>query len=140
MNPIKIFIKDFLCYDYTEIDFRNFNAALILACSNGNEEVSNGAGKSSFFRTIEYAIFNDADMNLDRLIRDDTDYCHITFDFAVRDQVYRIVRKRTKSNVHDVSLYMKINPEAEHVFKTEESVWKNLSGRRNSDTEKYIEA
>jgi DNA repair exonuclease SbcCD ATPase subunit len=83
MRPSRLYIEDFMCYDNAFIDFNEFSSALIVGKAENNNEVSNGVGKTTIFRSIEYALFNYSDVNLENIIRDDADKCSITLDFMV---------------------------------------------------------
>ena len=53
----------------------------------------------------EYGFFNQADVNLEKIIRDDASYCKITIDFNSEEKEYRLVRTRTKKGTTDISLF-----------------------------------
>jgi DNA repair exonuclease SbcCD ATPase subunit len=145
-----------MCYDNGFIDFTAFNAALIVGKVENNDLYSNGVGKTTIFKSIEYVLFNQAEVNLEKIVRDDIGACQIAFDFIVDDKEYRIIRKRTKKGSTDLSLYERLSAVVgpdEEVLHTiivdgnreaytpisEKKYWKDLSGRRSSDTEKELE-
>lgn len=143
MKPLYIYIENFLCYAITELDLSNISSALIIGKNNDNDNISNGVGKSTLFRAIEYVLFNEArGLNLEEIIRDDMNSCKIIFDFALNGQIWRISRSRTRKGVSDLSLYQRIegpdqtNP---HTLKpsdlTHKLFWEDLSSRRTGDTE-----
>ena len=70
-----------MCYSYGFIDFSQFNAALIIGKIENNELYSNGVGKSTIFKAIEYLLFNQADVNLEKIIRDDMPSCKVLSKF-----------------------------------------------------------
>jgi DNA repair exonuclease SbcCD ATPase subunit len=140
-----------MCYDDAYIDFNEFSSALIVGKAE-NPDVSNGVGKTTLFRSIEYALFNHSDVNLENIIRDDADKCSVTLDFVVGDQEYRVTRTRTRKGSTDLTL-LKRTPtdgsetEVLHTIKNgryipveddEEKYWKDISGRRTPDTEKDL--
>lgn len=139
-----------MCHEKSYIDFSEFNAALIVGKIENNDNYSNGVGKTSIFKAIEYVLFNQADINLEKIIRDDTNYCQIVFDFFIGDQEYRISRKRTKKGATDLSLLQRTpalgdeievyhsisNGDYNPVFN--DKYWKDISGRRAADTEKEL--
>jgi len=151
MKPSKLYIENFMCHEKSYIDFAEFNSALIVGKIENNENYSNGVGKTSIFKAIEYVLFNQADINLEKIIRDDTNFCRVVFDFFVGDQEYRISRKRTKKGVTDLTLLHKntIIGDVSEVYHTNydetyeplsnEKYWKDISGRRSADTEKELE-
>ncbi len=152
MKPSRLYIKDFMCYDDAYIDFSEFSSALIVGKTENNNDVSNGVGKTTIFRAIEYVLFNHSDVNLENIVRDDADKCSITFDFIVGDEEYRATRTRTRKGTSDLTLYKRTGLEGEEtdalhsisgdryapVADDEEKYWKDISGRRTPDTEKEI--
>lgn len=146
MIPERLYIDNFLCYDKSYINFSEFNSAVIIGKIDNNELYSNGVGKTTIFKAIEYVLFNQADINLDKIIRDDTEFCKIVFDFTIENSLYRISRTRTKKGSSDVSFF-KRNSAIDDVFTYHDvnkipifdiQYWQELSGRRASDTEKDI--
>ncbi len=153
MRPSRLYIEDFMCYDNAFIDFNEFSSALIVGKAENNNEVSNGVGKTTIFRSIEYALFNYSDVNLENIIRDDADKCSITLDFMVGDLEYRVTRTRTRKGTTDLTFYQRTTldgTEAEvlHTIKGNKYIptevekdskfWKDISGRRSADTEKEL--
>lgn len=152
MIPSRLYVRDYMCYDDAYVDFNEFSAALIVGKAENNNEISNGVGKTTIFRSIEYALFNYADVNLENVIRDDSDKCSVTFDFIVAGQEYRVTRTRTRKGTSDLTLYSRTanvgsDIEALHTIKgnryipiedKEQKYWKDISGRRAADTEKEL--
>src|SRR5579885_2045551 len=147
MIPSRLYIRDFMCYDDAFIDFNEFSAALIVGKMEHNDTVSNGVGKTTIFRAIEYVLFNHSDVNLENIIRDDATSCSVTLDFIVDGQEYRATRKRTRKST-DLTLYKRtahsgivlhsIDVEERYTPVSEEKYWKDISGRRAADTEKEL--
>src|SRR5208283_2875383 len=144
MKPSRLYIQDFMCYDNAYIDFNEFSAALIVGKKEHNDDVSNGVGKTTIFKAIEYVLFNHADINLEDMIRDDTDSCSITIDFMVDDQEYRVTRTRTRKGTTDLTLYKRthiigsddevlhsINGDT-HTPLHNDKYWEDISGRRSA--------
>lgn len=148
MQPKKLYIENFMCHEKSFIDFSKFNSALVIGKLENNDFFSNAVGKSSIFKAIEYVLFNQADINLEKIIRDDTNICIITFDFLIENQEYRIIRKRTKKGNTDLTLLQRNNTigselEVYHNLNcnplSDDKFWKDISGRRAADTEKELE-
>lgn len=151
MKPVRLYIDNFMCYDRGFIDFTQFSAALIVGKAENNELVANGVGKTTIFKAIEYVLFNQADINLEKIIRDDAASCKVVFDFLINGQEYRVARTRTKKGSTNLVL-LKKNGEIgndEEVYhsaseepwidkKVTEKYWKDLTGSRASDTEKDL--
>jgi len=154
MRPVKLYIENFICYEHAFIDFTEFSAALIVGKRENNDMYSNGVGKTTIFKAVEYVLFNQSDCPLERLIRDDTNSCQIVLDFFIGDQEYRLSRTRTKKGSTDLTLLQRNGQlgsveEAYHIIKNEcespllgkkltEKYWKDLSGSRAGDTEKDL--
>ena len=147
MRPIRLFIENFMCYDTVELDLTSFSSALIVGEINGNDLYSNGTGKSTIFKAIEYVLFNKArETNLEKLVRDDTNKCKVTLDLEVNGKIYRISRSRTIKGTSDLTLLERnafqddtIDPHSSSL--TEEQIklfWTNIAGRRAQDTEDDI--
>jgi len=151
MKPLRLYIENFTCHEKSFVDFTQFSAALIVGNVEHNDLYSNGVGKTSIFKAIEYVLFNQSDANLEKVIRDDTDVCKIVFDFLIGDQEYRLVRKRTRKGNTDVSLFQRngvygTDNDVYHSASNEPYIdkdtvkkyWKDLSGSRAGDTEKDL--
>ena len=145
MKPLRLYMENFLCHDNSFIDITQFSSALIVAKVANNDLRSNGAGKTSIFKAIEYVLFNQADVNLEKLVRDDAQSCCITMDVEIDNKEYRISRSRTKKGISDLTL-LERTPEigtVEEVYgtsipKIDKKFWKDISGRRAADTEKEL--
>lgn len=151
MRPLRLYIKDFICYQNGYVDFTEFSSALIVGKKENNDMYSNGVGKTTIFKAIEYVLFNQSDSPLERIIRDDTNACQIVFDFLIGDQEYRLARSRTKKGSTDLTLLQRngVDGELNQVLhsnneepflskKETEKYWKDISGSRASDTEKNV--
>jgi exonuclease SbcC len=135
MLPLFLSLENFCCFEKSYLYF-DFSSALLIGVRNDNELRANAVGKSTIFLAIEYALFNETQVNMEKIIRDNTTKASVVFDFEFEGEIYRIVRHRTKSK-SDVNLFRAIsyNSDSDH---NDEKLWKNLSSRRNSDTEKDI--
>jgi len=154
MRPLRLYIENFVCYEHGFIDFTEFSSALIVGKKENNDMYSNGVGKSTIFNAIEYVLFNESNVPLEKLIRDDTDACQVVFDFMIGDQEYRLSRKRTKKGTSDLTLLARnsVDGPLEEVYHTitlgreipllgkkkVDKYWQDKSGSRASDTEKDL--
>jgi DNA repair exonuclease SbcCD ATPase subunit len=145
-----------MCHEVSYIDFTKFSTALIVGKVDNNDLYSNGVGKTTIFKALEYVLFNQADVNLEKIIRDGCDSCMVVLDFTIGDDEYRISRKRTKKST-DFSLYIRTKEsgseeEAYHtlvdnseeiykpnIINKDNKFWKDLSGSRASDTERDLD-
>lgn len=149
MIPNRLYIENFACYDFAYVDMTEFKSAVIVGKIGDNDMYSNGVGKTTIFNSIEYVLYNQSNVNMEKIIRDDTNKCTVTFDFIIDEQEYRISRARTRNGTTDLSLLKRnsVPGDAYHDsnFKplTTKSAslklyWEDISGRRASDTEKDI--
>jgi DNA repair exonuclease SbcCD ATPase subunit len=127
-----------MCHEKSIIDFSKFTSALIVGKISGNDLYSNGVGKTTIFKAIEYALFNASDVNLDKLVRDDCKFCKVIFDFEIDSEIYRVSRSRSKKGTSDLSLFKKIITDSGHTENADDKIWKDISGRRAPDTEKDL--
>lgn len=145
MKPLYLYLENFFCHEKSEIDFSSFQSALIVGKVDNNELIANGVGKTSIFRAIEYALFNQVrdpllskDIVLERLIRDEVQKVSVIFDFAIGDEIFRIIRSRTRKGISDLSFYRRNAVEADvsaHTPITDKKFWDDISSRRTPDTE-----
>ncbi len=153
MKLNKLYIDDFMCHEFSYVDFSEFNSALIVGKVENNELYSNGVGKTTIFKAIEYVLFNQSDSNLDKIIRDEANSCRIVLDFLIKEQEYRLVRSRNKKGTSDLSLYERNGSDDcddtyhnisvteygnRYVPLFDNKYWKDISGRRSADTEKDL--
>jgi len=127
MRPLRIYLKNFMNHSVTEIDI-NFQSVLIVGRSNKNDRISNGVGKTTIFRAIEYVLFNQSHATvLDKIVRDGKRKAIVEFDFELNGDIYRIYRHRCDTGSSDVRLYKKNG-----------DVWDSISGRTPSCTDTLI--
>ena len=90
MVPIKLTLQNFLCYrgDVPPLDFRGIH----LACLSGQ----NGHGKSALLDAITWALWGKARARDDSLIYYGADEMRVDLEFKVRDDCYRVSRRRAK--------------------------------------------
>lgn len=106
MKLLKLFIENFCCFSKTFLDFNDIKSALIIGKVINNDLYSNGVGKTTIFKAIEYALFNQSDTSLDKIIQDDKDSCQIILDVEEDSIVYRIIRLEIKK-VYLIYLFIK---------------------------------
>jgi len=91
MIPVKLSLQNFMCYRdrVPPLSFEGIR----LACLAGD----NGNGKSSLIDAITWALWGQSRARSDdELIYSGQEHMEVQFDFAVAEQVYRIVRKRSR--------------------------------------------
>jgi DNA repair exonuclease SbcCD ATPase subunit len=124
MLPLYFTLENFKTHKYTEIDCTQFESVVILGRNKNNARRANAIGKSSIFDAIDFALFNYADVNLDKIVRFGTDKCKVTFSFESSGNVYRITRGRSKSGKADLKLEQNVQDK-----------WTDLTAKTASETE-----
>ncbi|MCD6355640.1 MAG: SMC family ATPase, partial [Anaerolineaceae bacterium] len=90
MIPEKLTLSGFLSYrDAVTIDFSQIK----VACISG----ANGAGKSSIFDAIIWALFGKARRNDDALIYNGMESCRVVYEFKYENTRYRIERSKRRA-------------------------------------------
>jgi DNA repair protein SbcC/Rad50 len=91
MIPVKLKMRNFMCYrdNVPPLDFTGIH----LACLSGE----NGAGKSAIIDAMTWALWGKARAkSVDDLIYANQSEMEVEFDFSVGQQLYRIIRKRSR--------------------------------------------
>jgi exonuclease SbcC len=91
MIPIRLKLRNFMCYrdNVPLLDFTGIH----LACISGD----NGNGKSAIIDAITWALWGKARAkSIDDLIYTTQSEMEVEFEFAVGEQLYRIIRKRSR--------------------------------------------
>jgi len=91
MIPVRLVMRNFMCYrEPPPLHFGNMH----LACLSGD----NGNGKSALIDAMTWALWGKARANSDDdLISMGQTEMEVEFDFAIGEQVYRIIRKRSRA-------------------------------------------
>lgn len=127
MEPVSLEFENFMSFRECNLDFTSFSSALIIARGIENERVSNGAGKSTIFKAIEYALFGEYDADtLDEIVRWGTNQAKVIFIFKLNDKdIYRITRSRNK----------KVGKSDLKLAKKNIDSWEDLTQKTNSESE-----
>ncbi|MFH1484507.1 MAG: SMC family ATPase [Chloroflexota bacterium] len=91
MIPVKLSLRNFMCYrdSVPVLDFEGIH----VACLSGD----NGNGKSALLDAITWALWGEARARSDDdLIHTGEPEMEVEFEFAVGNNLYRVLRKRTK--------------------------------------------
>jgi exonuclease SbcC len=122
--PVKLELKNFMSYgeQVMPLDFTGMH----LACLCGD----NGHGKSAILDAITWALWGEARASGDELIRLGTDEMRVTFDFRIGDDLYRVIRGRSKRNSGNVwEIYVSDGS----------SGWRPITGQGIRDTGRVIQ-
>ncbi len=137
MIPLFLSIRGFLSYQQlTEIDF----TAIDLACVSG----ANGAGKSSIFDAITWALFGVARKNDDTIIHSHPEVkaAEVGLIFEYENNLYRIQRTRPRNATTRLEFHV-ASPETIPDFLNLESLpqirWHNLTERTMRETQAQIQ-
>ena len=91
MIPVRLKMRNFMCYrdNVPALDFTGIN----LACLSGD----NGNGKSAIIDAMTWAVWGKARAkSVDDLIYATQSEMEVEFEFAIGEQLYRIIRKRAR--------------------------------------------
>ncbi len=94
MVPVKLTLKNFMCYrdNVPPLNFEGFH----VACLCGD----NGHGKSALLDAITWALWGEArSRSDDALIHQGQNEMEVEFEFSVGQNLYRVLRKRTRSGL-----------------------------------------
>ena len=96
MIPVRLELKNFMSYgdQVMPLDFTGMR----LACLSGD----NGNGKSALLDAITWALWGEARASADELVRLGTDEMRVIFDFRLGDDLYRVIRGRSKRSAGNV--------------------------------------
>ena len=128
MRPLRLLLEDFMSHRSTEIDCTQFRSVLIVGRHRTDPRTSMGVGKSNIFKAIEYVLFGEAQIKLDKIIRYGCDKCKVTFDFEINGQNYRIIRSRSrKGGKSELRMFQQID-----------NSWSDISQKTSTETEQEL--
>lgn len=122
MVPLKLILKNFMCYKNATLDLDGVH----LACLSGD----NGAGKSAILDAMTWALWGKARATPDELIAQGEIEMQIDLEFRVGEQLYRIVRTRTRKSGGHTELSFQL--------RTPEGGWRNIGDNTQLATQKRI--
>ena len=133
MIPVRLELRNFMSYgdQVTPLDFNGMH----IACFSGD----NGNGKSALLDAITWALWGEARASADELIRLGADEMCVMFDFQLGDDLYRVIRnrsKRTSGNSWEVYI---AESHQSHMSDRSDPTWRPLTGQGIRDTERIIE-
>ena len=99
MIPIRLKMHNFFSHKESEIDFTQFDSALLIGNTEGDYSKSNGSGKSSIFEGILWCLFNRSRQSMmDDIVSWGETNCSVTLEFKCSDTIYRVIRTRNRMN------------------------------------------
>lgn len=131
MIPSKLKIKNFFSHKYSEVDFSNFNSALLIGNTEGDYDKSNGSGKSAIFEAVLWCLFNKSRASMmDDIIRWGEKTCSVDLEFIHNGDRYMVSRTRNRMNSTSTVEFYSMSKDGE---------WTNISGSTSGDTNSRIE-
>ncbi len=129
MKPLRIYLENFMSHSLTDIDCTQFNSVLIIGKNKYNDRESNGVGKTTIFKAIDYALFGEYHTKtVDKIVLDGQERCKVIFEFEVPTGIFKIVRSRNKkSGKSDLRLY-----------EQRAGIWHDISQKTSSECETEI--
>ena len=124
MLPKRIYLQNFMGHIESDIDCTKFTSCLIVGKNKNNPNVSNGVGKSTIYKAIDFVLYGEyACDKIEEIIRDDADSCKVIFEFEMDKSDYQVIRQRGKSGTH---IYLS---------RLVSGAWESISGKTNTQTE-----
>jgi exonuclease SbcC len=118
-----------MCHNESHIDFNKFSAATIIGKTKDNLALSNGTGKTSIFKALDFVLFNEYPTNkAEKIVRDGADVCKVIFEFQIDSNIYRITRLRNRKSKKEIKLDQLID-----------NNWVSLSQKTDKETEVEIQ-
>lgn len=109
MIPLYLLLENFMSHARSELDFTQFDMALIVGMENDDPDSSNGIGKTALFDAIRWALYGKCRFRVKkRVIKRGKVACSVTFVFQLQNETYKIVRKMSqRAASSEVSLLVK---------------------------------
>jgi DNA repair protein SbcC/Rad50 len=120
--PVKILLKNFMCYKDAELDLEGIR----LACLSGD----NGAGKSAVFDAMTWAVWGKARASQDELMNSQETQMQVDFQFDLGFERYRVIRRRVRKSSSIAELEFQVS--------NMEGGWRSLRGSTMSETQRDI--
>lgn len=128
MIPLKLSLNNFLGHKESFIDFSLFNSALIIGKDKSNSRKSNGVGKSTIFTAIDYVLYNETPVTMDKIILDGESKCNVTYEFSSNGETYKVSRGRSSANKSELFLFKLLS----------DGNWESLNQKTNGETENEL--
>jgi exonuclease SbcC len=130
MKPLFLKIENFFSHKDSEVDFNNFNSALLLGSIDGDYTKSNGSGKSAILESILWCLFNKSRAaQMDDVIHWGENRAQVTFEFLHDNKTYRVKRIRFRATSTSTVDFLVLSDEGK---------WIPLSGSTSGDTNEKI--
>lgn len=108
MIPVSLKLENFMSHARSELDFSQFDAALVMGAHNDDLDVSNGVGKTAIFDAILWSLFNKCRFRkLDKVIRRGSPSARVEFVFEMEGKTYRVDRRISTRGSAEVSFHLK---------------------------------
>lgn len=99
MIPEYLKIENFFSHKYSEVNFSDFNSALLIGNTEGDYDKSNGSGKSSVFEGILWCLFNKSRVAMmDDIVRWGETTCSVSLEFKHDKKRYLVKRFRNRAS------------------------------------------
>jgi len=125
-------MKNFFSHKNSDVDFSEFNSALLIGNTEGDYNKSNGSGKSAIFEAILWCLFNKSRAAMmDDIIRWGEKTCRVELEFTHNNERYLVARTRNRINSTSSVEFCRLS---------QDSVWENISCSTSGDTNSKIES
>ena len=125
-------MKNFFSHKNSEVDFSEFNSALLIGNTEGDYSKSNGSGKSAIFEAILWCLFNKSRAAMmDDIIRWGEKTCRVELEFTHNGERYLVARTRNRINSTSSVEFCQLS---------QDNAWENISCSTSGDTNSKIES
>lgn len=132
MIPEYLKIENFFSHKNSEVNFSDFNSALLIGNTEGDYDKSNGSGKSSIFEGILWCLFNKSRVAMmDDIVRWGETACSVSLEFKHDGKRYLVKRSRNRANSTSA---------VEFFAQDKLGEWDDISCSTSGDTNSKIES
>lgn len=97
MIPLYLLLENFMSHARSELDFSQFDMALIVGMENDDPDSSNGIGKTALFDAVRWVLYGRCRFRTKkRVIKRGKVACSVTFVFQIHNDTYKVVRKMSQ--------------------------------------------
>jgi exonuclease SbcC len=127
----------------SEIDFTQFDMALIVGEEDGDPDVSNGTGKTAILDAILWVIYGKCRFSsVKKVIKRDRTMCSVTFIFDLGNDRYKIVRKMSKRTASSEVEFLRRDADTWHSIShdTSTAITKEIARKIGMNHDTFVNA
>jgi len=95
MQPLRLYIENFMGNKKSDLDFTSFKSCLVVGKNKHDPRESNGVGKSTIFKAIDFVLFGKYPSDhIEEIIFEGAEKCTVSLEFEAGGSIYRAIRIR----------------------------------------------